>query len=190
MPKIGGIVSGMDTDTILAQLKAIAQRPITKLTARKAELDTRTAAWDAMEVKFVGLRTARKALTDMFATRPTMVTSSDTALLTAQVTGTAEVGVRVVKVTQMARGEESLSNNFCGSGHAGHGRRYIDIESGKWHGGPRPDRDHVALRTQQRDGVTLGTIRITDRSGTSAVIDLSGNTTVQDISTISPPREG
>jgi flagellar hook-associated protein 2 len=30
-------------------------------------------------------------------------------------------------------------------------------------------------------GVTLGSIRITDRSGTSAVIDLTGNTTVQDV---------
>ena len=61
MPKIGGIVSGMDTDTILAQLKAIAQQPITKLNARKTELDLRTAAWDAMDAKFAGLRVAAKA---------------------------------------------------------------------------------------------------------------------------------
>jgi flagellar capping protein FliD len=181
MPKIGGIVSGMDTDTILAQLKAIAQRPITKLNARKAELDTRTAAWDAMEVKFVGLRTAAKALTDMFATRPTMVTSSDTALLTAQVTGTAEVGVRVVKVNQMARGEESLSNNFSEVDTPAMADGTLSLKVGNGTVDQDVNGSTLLSALNNGTGVTLGTIRITDRSGTSAVIDLSGNTTVQDI---------
>lgn len=181
MPKIGGIVSGLDTDTILAQLKAIAQRPITKLTARKAELDTRTAAWDAMETKFVGLRTAAKALTDMFATRPTMVTSSDTALLTANVTGTAEVGVRVVKVTQTARGQESMSNNFAAVDTPAMADGTLTLKVGN--GTVDQDLTGATLLSALNNGtgVTLGTIRITDRSGAFAVIDLSGNTTVQDV---------
>jgi flagellar capping protein FliD len=181
MPKIGGIVSGMDTDTILAQLKAIAQRPVTKLTARKAELDTRTAAWDAMEVKFIGLRTASKALTDMFATRPTKASSSNTDLLTAQVTGTAEVGIHVVKVTQTARGQESMSNNFAAVDSPAMADGTLTLKVGN--GTVDQDLTGTTLLSALNNGtgVTLGSIRITDRSGSSAVIDLTGNTTVQDI---------
>ncbi|MBK8575553.1 MAG: flagellar filament capping protein FliD [Elusimicrobia bacterium] len=181
MPKIGGIVSGMDTDTILAQLKAIAQQPITKLKARQAELDTRTAAWDAMDAKFAGLRAASKTLTDMFSTRPTMVTSSDKTLLNANVTGTAEVGVHVVKVTQTARGQESMSNNFAAVDTPAMADGTLTLKVGN--GTVDQDVTGTTLLSMLNNGagVTLGTIRITDRTGTSAVIDLSGNITVQDI---------
>jgi flagellar capping protein FliD len=181
MPKIGGIVSGMDTDTILAQLKAIAQQPITKLKARQTELDTRTAAWDAMDAKFAGLRVAAKALTDMFATRPTMVTSSNTDLLTAKVTGTAEVGTRIMKVIQTARGEESMSNNVAATDTAAMADGTLTLKVGN--GTVDQDVSGATLLSMLNNGagVTLGSIRITDRSGTSAVIDLTGNTTVQDV---------
>lgn len=181
MPKIGGIVSGMDTDTILAQLKAIAQRPITKLNARKTELDTRTATWDAMDAKFAGLRVAAKSLTDMFATRPTMVTSSNIELLTAKVTGTAEVGTRVMKVIQTARGEESMSNNVAATDTPAMADGTLTLKAGN--GTVDQDITGATLLSMLNNGagVTLGSIRITDRSGTSAVIDLTGNTTVQDV---------
>lgn len=181
MPRIGGIVSGLDTDTIMAQLKSIAQRPIAKLTARKAELDTRTAAWDAMDAKFIGLRTAAKNLTDMFATRPTMVTSSNTDLMTAKVTGTAEVGVHVVKVTQTARGQESMSKNFAAVDTAAMADGTLSLKVGN--GTVDQDVTGASLLSALNNGagVPLGSIRITDRSGTSAVIDLTGDTTVQDV---------
>lgn len=171
----------MDTDTILAQLKAIAQQPLTKLKARKTELDTKTAAWDAMDAKFAGLRAASKTLTDMFATRPTMVSSSNTDLLTAKVTGTAEVGVHVVKVMQTARGQESMSNNFAATDTAAMADGTLTLKVGN--GTVDQDVTGATLLSMLNNGagVTLGSIRITDRSGTSAVIDLTGDTTVQDV---------
>jgi flagellar capping protein FliD len=81
MPRIGGIVSGLDTDTILTQLKSIAQRPIAKLQARQTELTKKSAAWDAMSLKFSALRTAATGVTDKFSRSPAMATSSDTSLL-------------------------------------------------------------------------------------------------------------
>jgi flagellar capping protein FliD len=181
MPKIGGIVSGMDTDTILAQLKSIAQQPIAKLKARQTFLDTKTAAWDAMDAKFAALRSTATSLTEMFAKRPTMVNSSDTTLLTAKVTGTAEVGVHVVKVLQTARGEESMSGNVAATDTPVMADGTLTLKVGNG----TVDQDLTGATPlsmlNNGAGVTLGSIRITDRSGTSAVIDLTGNTTVQDV---------
>lgn len=181
MPKIGGIVSGLDTDTILAQLKSIAQQPITKLKARQAELDTQSAAWDAMDAKFSALRAASVSLSDMFNRRPTMVTSSDTSLLTAKVTGTAELGVHVVKVLQTARGQESMSGNVAATDTAAMADGTLTLKVGN--GTVDQDVTGATLLSTLNNGtgVTLGSIRITDRSGASAAIDLTGSTTVQDV---------
>jgi flagellar capping protein FliD len=181
MPKIGGIISGMDTDTILAQLKAIAQQPITKLQARQTALDTQTAAWDAMDAKFAALRGAATSLTDMFTRRPTMATSSDVTLVGPQVTGTAELGVHAIRVMQTARGQESMSDNFAATDTAAMADGTLTLKVGN----STMDQDVSGATSlsllNNGTGVTLGTIRITDRSGASAVIDLSGSATIQDV---------
>ncbi|MBL8022885.1 MAG: flagellar filament capping protein FliD [Elusimicrobia bacterium] len=181
MPKIGGIVSGLDTSGILEQLKSIAQRPIVALQARQTQLDLKTAAWDSMSAKFNALRVSATAVTNKFATKPTKASSSDATLLEAQVTGTAQEGVRVVRVLQMARGEESLSNRFAAidSEVMASGTITLGVGDGTL------DRDLTSTMSlsmlNNGAGVTLGSIRITDRSGASAVVDLTGHTTVQDV---------
>lgn len=181
MPKIGGIVSGLDTSGILEQLKSIAQRPIAALQARQTQLDLKTAAWDSLSIKFNSLRLAATAVTNKFATKPTKVNTSDSTLIGAQVTGTAEEGVRVVRVLQMARGEESLSNAFAATDTEvfATGTLTLGVGDGTL------DRDLTTTMALSQlnngTGVTLGSIRITDRSGASEVVDLTGAVTVQDV---------
>jgi flagellar capping protein FliD len=181
MPRIGGIVSGLDTDTILTQLKSIAQRPIAKLQARQTELTKKSAAWDAMSLKFSALRTAATGVTDKFSRSPAMATSSDTSLLGAQVTGSAELGLHVVRVLQTSRGQESMSNKFAATDTAAMADGTITLKVGNG----TVDHDVMGstlLSTLNNGaGVTLGSIRLTDRSGASTTVDLTGDTTVQDV---------
>jgi flagellar hook-associated protein 2 len=181
MPRIGGIVSGMDTSAILDQLKSIAQRPIAKLEARQTELTKKSAAWDAMSIKFMALRSAATSLTSKFERSPAMASSSDTSLLGAQVTGSAELGVHVVRVLQTSRGQESMSNNFSATDTAAMADGTMTLKVGNG------TVDHDVMGStllsalNNGGGVTLGSIRLTDRSGASTTVDLTGDTTVQDV---------
>ncbi len=56
MTQINGIVSGLDTASIVSQLRALALRPVQQLEARQAALQSRSSAWDAFSAKAFGFR--------------------------------------------------------------------------------------------------------------------------------------
>lgn len=181
MPKIGGIVSGMDTDGVLAQLKAIAQQPITKLQAKKVALEKKSAAWEAMNLKYTAFRNAAQKVTDQFSVKSTIAGSSDTSILGAQTVGAAETGVHVVRVMKTARGYSGMSNNFAATDTSVMAPGTLTVKAGNG------TDDHDVMGSSSLSamnngaGVVLGSIKITDRTGSFAVVDLSGATTIQDV---------
>lgn len=181
MPKIGGIVSGMDTDTILAQLKSIAQQPITKLQAKKTELEKKSAAWEAVNLKFTAFRNAAKKVTDQFSVKSTIAGSSDTSLLGAQTIGSAETGVHVVRVLKTARGFSSMTNSFAATDTPVMASGTLTLKAGN--GTDDHDVMGASSLSAMNDGagVVLGSIKITDRTGSFAVVDLSSAVTIQDV---------
>jgi|GEM_PF-3790793 len=181
MVQFGGIVSGLDTASIIAQLKQIALQPVTTLQARKTTLTSKSSAWSDLNTKFLAVKTSAASLKQKFSVRPAVASSSDNALVSAAVTGAPEVGSYVVRVLQMARGQSSFSGGYAsitdsitGSGtltlKAGNGTQDLDVTSST-----------LLSSLNNGAGVTLGSIKITDRSGASAVIDLTGLETVQDV---------
>lgn len=181
MTQINGIVSGLDTASIVSQLRALALQPVQQLETRKADLQSRSKAWDAMSAKFMDLRTAAQAVVQQLDKKPTLVTTSDYSLLGVQVTGAPEVGSHTIRVQALARGQESLSQSFSAVDTPVVGAGTLRLRAGL--GADDHDVNGATRLSALNNGagVVPGTIRITDRSGASAVIDLSGDVTLQEV---------
>ncbi|MBL0350083.1 MAG: flagellar filament capping protein FliD [Elusimicrobia bacterium] len=181
MTQINGIVSGLDTASIVSQLRALALRPVQQLEARQAALQSRSSAWDAFSAKFMDLRAAAQTVVQQLDKRPALVTTSDYTLLGVQVTGSPEVGSHTIRVQALARGQESLSQSFAAVDTPVVGAGTLRLRAGI--GADDHDVNGATRLSALNNGagVTPGTIRITDRSGASAVIDLSGDVTLQEV---------
>ena len=60
---LGGLASGLDTTTMVAQLMAIERQPLTRLEASRMRVEGRKTALDDLAVRLRGLNTARADLT-------------------------------------------------------------------------------------------------------------------------------
>jgi flagellar hook-associated protein 2 len=107
MPEIGaitfgGLMTGLDTKTLISQLVSIARQPIERLQQGRSQEEKRISAFQEFNSKLLALKTASEKLltaTDFFARTGT---TSDAAAVDVSVTNTAQVGRYAVAVTQLA----------------------------------------------------------------------------------------
>ena len=101
--QLGGLVSGMDTDTIVTQLLSIERAPAARWGYDKVAAQTRQSALRDVETRLKNLKTAADDLGSTLSWTPMQtIDSGDTAKLGARMTGGAAPGGFSVKVTQMA----------------------------------------------------------------------------------------
>jgi flagellar hook-associated protein 2 len=101
--QLGGLISGMDTDTIISQLLAIDRAPETRWNYQKVAAQTRQTALRDVETRVKNLKLAAGDLGSTLLWTPTQsATSSDPAKLGARLTGGAPPGGYSLEVTQMA----------------------------------------------------------------------------------------
>ncbi len=62
---IGGLVSGIDTDTMLSKLEAVSRTPITNLQNKKTLLQNKTAAWNEANTRILAVQTAAENLSNI-----------------------------------------------------------------------------------------------------------------------------
>lgn len=105
--KLGGMASGMDTDTIIAQLMAVEGQGKTRLLAQQYRTEARKSGLDQIATKLRALKTATEDLRSVasWATVQT-VESSDTAKIGATYKSGAAVGVYALEITQLARADQ------------------------------------------------------------------------------------
>lgn len=100
--RLGGITSGMDTDSLMFQLMAVERRPVTLLNRQKDTFQTRLDAWTEIRSRLDALQPRLKDLkaASSFTARSAAV--GDSALFTASADSTAAVGTYQIEVVQMA----------------------------------------------------------------------------------------
>lgn len=107
---IGGIASGIDTNSMLEQLLQLERQPIRKIQARQAQLQRADDAWGQVNTKLSGLRAA---ITDLDRlddfTDAWTATSSSTAVAGARVTGTPSAGSMSFSVGRLATAKQQSS---------------------------------------------------------------------------------
>lgn len=108
--KIGGLISGLDTDTLIQQLMAIERRPVQLMQTRQDKLKTCRTAWSDLKVK---LNDVKAAVTDLklaatFSGR--VVESGDAKVVTAEAASAATPGQYAVSITTLAQAHKVASD--------------------------------------------------------------------------------
>lgn len=108
MPTIDGLVTGIDTQSIIDGLLQVGKTQTSLLTARQAEIKTKQAVYASIKDKITTLRsqaaTLGKTQNSIFNTRKSSV--SDESALSATVSSTAAAGVYRLKVNSLAQAHQ------------------------------------------------------------------------------------
>ena len=105
---LAGIFSGMDTNSIIAQLMAINARPLNLLDARKKTEEAKQSAITDLQTRFTTLLDLADKLHQGASLRTSSVSSSDSDILTASGSGAASEGLHSVVVNQLATGQKRI----------------------------------------------------------------------------------
>ena len=116
---VGGLASGLDTNSMITQLMNVERAPVTRLEARKAGYQARSDAWQSIRTRLSSLRTSLDAVRnaadfDKFS----KVTSSDpdavsVALSTSSGAAAASASFRVEALA--ARHQVAATGTFSGT---------------------------------------------------------------------------
>jgi flagellar hook-associated protein 2 len=103
--QLPGLLTGIDTGKIIAQLMAVEQRTRDMYMYRKSLWEERKDALSALQTKLESLRKSVKALSDSQELRAFKISSSDSDILTAEATYSAFEGNHSVVINQLATAE-------------------------------------------------------------------------------------
>lgn len=108
-----GLGSGIDTQSIIAQLMQIESIPLTRLRARKAGIQARNQLYDGLRERVDALRTATSGLEAASVYTSVRAASSDESVATVTAQSGAAVGSFELAVRQLAKGEKLMSTPFA-----------------------------------------------------------------------------
>ena len=101
-----GIGSGLDVTTIVSQLMAAEQAPLTAITTKQTVNSTKLSAYGTLKSGFASFQTAIKSLSDLSKIQAVTTTSSDTSVLSATSASGAVPGDYEIAVTQLAQAQK------------------------------------------------------------------------------------
>lgn len=110
-----GLVSGLDTDSIISKLLSLQQKPINLLKAQQIVLGKRNDALNAINSKLLNVVNKLKPLLDLSTFNATKATSSDSTILTATSTASAALGTHSIVVSQLATATTRTSSGVIGT---------------------------------------------------------------------------
>jgi len=117
---IGGLATGLDTKSILAQLTQLERIPIKQLEVRQLKLRGIDKAWTQIVGKVQAVRSAVDGIRRISSWNTYYsATSSDTAAVTASVSGTPTSGAVSFTVNALARAEQQASPTGAGDTFTG-----------------------------------------------------------------------
>jgi len=177
---IGGLVSGLDTANIVEQLMQLERRPLNILQNRVLEHQTKLEAYRGVNNLLLEFQSGvmRLASSDIWNMKKT--TSTDESTLTATASSLAAPGTHSFQVGSLAQTAQYMSVGFAdrdASPVSPYVGGTIRIDSAK----SRVDRGTSVSLLNGGNGIYHGKIKITDKSGGVAIVDLSTSETVQDI---------
>ena len=173
-----GLITGTDIVGTVDQLIAISGRPRDRLLSRTETLQREQQAIAELTAAVIGVQLAGNTLANVSTFRSKSADSSDSAILSAVAGNDASPATHLVRTLQTAATHTVTSLQKYSSPDDALGY------SGTLHihpGGGFIDGSATLSSLNDGRGVEAGTIRITDRSGASAEIDLSAARTVNDV---------
>ena len=112
--RFDGLASGINTEKIVAELAKFKRQQVETLQGRQQEVETKRAAFTAIELHLIRVQSAANALsaTNNGAFDGRTATSSDHALMDVAAGSTAEPGTYTVRVNRLALPQQLASQGF------------------------------------------------------------------------------
>lgn len=170
-----GLITGVPIADTVEKLIALSAQPRDRLVDRTKGLQSEQKAIAELTAAVLAVQFAGNALGKDSLFESTEATSSDESLLSATVTGSPSAGSYLFTPLRQAQSQQLLSSGLASlDGALGEGS--VTISRGGFVS------DGIALeQLNGGQGVGRGKIRITDRSGASAEVDLRFAVTVDDV---------
>ncbi|MHC4414242.1 MAG: flagellar filament capping protein FliD [Planctomycetota bacterium] len=172
-----GLISGIDIATLIDNLIALESRGKVALQVRLANLQSQQAALLDINARLLNLKTTSRSFRLDSIFDSALALSSDSDVLTATATGSAQPGTYSFLVKQLVSNSQKLSRGFADTDTTPVGLTSLTFEIGN---------GRVSTNTELSElnggaGVRRGKIIITDSASNSATIDLGKATTVNEV---------
>ncbi|MBI4666173.1 MAG: flagellar filament capping protein FliD [Nitrospinae bacterium] len=117
---VDGLISGMNTTSIISQIMEIERRPIQLIEDKRTVLSNEKAAWQEASTRMLALESAAAKLssTSKFASRSATFANNNSAagtVMSVSSESTAVDGSYNIKVSQLAQAQKSASNQTFSS---------------------------------------------------------------------------
>lgn len=171
-----GLVSGLNYPALVSALTAPEQAQITTLQNQDQVIKAKATAVTGLSAQLLSLTTSASSLGTASNFNAMTVQNSDPSQLTATAGTGATAGTYQFQSLRLAAAQQTISQGFANTTQQLVGAGTITISPGGQLVTPTP-----LNVLNGGGGVQPGSIRITDRSGASANIDLSNAYTVDDV---------
>lgn len=172
-----GLVSGIDSQSLIQQLLSIDARPQVLAQQRIIQLKQQQAAYLDVNSRLLSLKTAAGSFNTDKLFASSTATSSDPETLLASAGKNAAAGAYKFIAHRLVSTQQMLSKGFTDSDTSGVGASTFTFETGG--GGLIVDNELSELNGG--NGVKRGVFTIEDASGNEATIDLSTAVTVDEV---------
>ena len=129
-----GIGSGLDINSIITQLVAVEQVPLTKLKSEASSLQTKLTTYGKVQSYLSALREASSALTRTDTWGATTGTSSDPTAVAVTTSATTKTGNYTLEVQRLAASQSNATATFANADTLV-GEGSLHIELGAWGAG-------------------------------------------------------
>jgi len=181
-----GLVSGLNIEDIVSQLIAIDSRPIEQLKQRVTETQEQQAAYMELSALLLGAKSAIHGFIRPSAFLGKTVASSDQTVLNGSADTSAMAGSYSFLVRSLAASHQLVSSGFADADQTAVGAGTLVFARAE----ARLDPKTSVSTLNGFNGIRRGMIRITDRSGASASVDLRTVTNVSEIVDLINSAEG
>jgi flagellar hook-associated protein 2 len=177
MPQIDGIISGLDTTSIINQLMDIERRPVVQMRNTIKKEEGRQKVYFDLVSRLSSLKADIDLLAKLSTFNSRQASSSNENVLAASVTSSAATGSFTFTVGHLATTDQALSNGFVDKDTTAVGAGTLTFKVGDGF----LDKQTPLSFLNGQAGVDRGKIKVTDRAGKVAIIDLSTVISVQDV---------
>jgi flagellar hook-associated protein 2 len=127
---VSGLISGLDTDSIISELLTVQQQPILNLQEREADYQVQLSAYGSLQSTLSSLKSAAEAIEEASDFTAFTATSGDTDLFDASASESATPGSHKITVTQLAEAHKLKSTSFSNGEEVGEGTMHLKVGSG------------------------------------------------------------
>lgn len=172
-----GLISGIDSRSIIDQLMSLESQPKTRLEGKIDETNKVKLAYTDLSTRLASLKLTGTQLKKASTFQASTTTSGNEDVLTATAANGAAIGNYQFQVARLVTTQQSVTGGFADFDKTKVGAGTLTIEQG----GGELTNETALSQLNGGAGVRRGLFRVTDRAGKSAVIDIGSAVTVNDV---------